>query len=275
MQRSVDANYGRPRRPRRPRLGSQLINNYVKTILIQKYVKKGDTVLDLCCGSGGDLTKYIHVGIRTWAGYDMVAGCVHRAKMRVESIRPNFAVTLHVTDLREKDVVAGAYSAASCQFAIHYFFGCETHLINFLTNVCVRPNGYFIVTTVDAAVLKKHVLADKKQYPKSIRIGHASVQLVSPPDWEAPFGVAYTFAHPDAVDGVTEYVVRPDVLMRYAQSVGLTCVFQGNFLDVHREGGHSDLRQKFFRRAKMCKEDYETSGLYCTYVFRAKSPTDP
>jgi hypothetical protein len=30
----------------------------MKSILILKYVNKGDAVLDLCCGKGGDLAKF-------------------------------------------------------------------------------------------------------------------------------------------------------------------------------------------------------------------------
>jgi mRNA (guanine-N7-)-methyltransferase len=38
-------------------------NNWVKSILIRSYLPDGATVLDLCCGKGGDMLKWKEGGI--------------------------------------------------------------------------------------------------------------------------------------------------------------------------------------------------------------------
>ena len=45
-------------------------NNWVKSVLIRTYIQPHITVMDLCCGKGGDLLKWKEGGI----GYIVCAG---------------------------------------------------------------------------------------------------------------------------------------------------------------------------------------------------------
>jgi ubiquinone/menaquinone biosynthesis C-methylase UbiE len=38
-------------------------NNWLKSVLINQYCRKGDFVLDICSGKGGDLSKYVKMQI--------------------------------------------------------------------------------------------------------------------------------------------------------------------------------------------------------------------
>ncbi|OIT23396.1 mrna cap guanine-n7 methyltransferase 1, partial [Nicotiana attenuata] len=61
------------------------LNNWINNVLIQLYVKRGDAILDLPCGKGGDLIKWDKAKIGYYVGIDI-------ADSRVSS--PH--VTLHI-----------------------------------------------------------------------------------------------------------------------------------------------------------------------------------
>eukprot|EP01027_Heterolobosea_sp_BB2_P000503 GEZU01000722.1.p1 GENE.GEZU01000722.1~~GEZU01000722.1.p1 ORF type:complete len:171 (+),score=23.62 GEZU01000722.1:67-579(+) len=53
-------------------IGLRKFNNWLKTVLINLHVQSGDNVLDLCCGKGGDLTKYSFRRINHLVGAGML-----------------------------------------------------------------------------------------------------------------------------------------------------------------------------------------------------------
>ena len=57
------------------------MNNFIKTLLIKEAVgfKKELSVLDLCCGVGGDLQKWQKQNIAHYVGSDLSSKCVIEA----------------------------------------------------------------------------------------------------------------------------------------------------------------------------------------------------
>ena len=67
-------------------------HNLVKRQLIQNATQPGSSVLDVGCGFGGDLQKWIHAGVRTLDMCDPSAEALVEAKFRASKMKivPNF-----------------------------------------------------------------------------------------------------------------------------------------------------------------------------------------
>ena len=60
-------------------------NNFIKTVLINQFCRclgEGISVLDLCCGRGGDLHKWAKKRIAHYVGVDLSSALVREAKRR-------------------------------------------------------------------------------------------------------------------------------------------------------------------------------------------------
>ena len=169
-------------------------HNDIKRQLISKY--KGESVIDLACGKGGDIQKYIDQGFRRIYGLDSnrdnienpVDGIYARLMDRrmkngryvfltydlsnefdIEKIEnADDKYVANVIYGHKKDALLGKYvnfavdkfDLVSCQFAIHYFFESEKILDNFLNtvNLNIKDDGYFIGTCLNGELVKRALL---------------------------------------------------------------------------------------------------------------------
>uniref|UniRef100_M1B4J4 mRNA (guanine-N(7))-methyltransferase n=1 Tax=Solanum tuberosum TaxID=4113 RepID=M1B4J4_SOLTU len=58
------------------------LNNWIKSVLIQLYAKRGDAVLDLACGKGGDLIKWDKAKVGYYVGIDIADGSIEDCRTR-------------------------------------------------------------------------------------------------------------------------------------------------------------------------------------------------
>ena len=61
------------------------LNNWVKSVLIGRHLKKGFVVLDLACGKGGDLGKFIRAAPGRYVGVDIAKTSLEDAVERLNS----------------------------------------------------------------------------------------------------------------------------------------------------------------------------------------------
>lgn len=164
----------RPKETKRSRIQSPIFhlrsfNNWLKLVLLDLHTQPGCAALDLCCGKGGDLQKWINVGCTRYVGCDIASESVTQAASRFNealfrkcTFRPElyvanlFAVRLS-KHLRADDM----FDIVSAQFSIHYAFESERNVRVLLQNVSdrLKPGGFFVGTTVDANVLIRKMRA--------------------------------------------------------------------------------------------------------------------
>ena len=94
-------------------------HNLIKRQLIQNTTQQGNSVLDVGCGFGGDLQKWIHAGVRTLDMCDPSAEALTEAKSRASklAIVPNFyhGDILSCPTNKKYDVIC-------YNFSLHYIF---------------------------------------------------------------------------------------------------------------------------------------------------------
>ncbi|KAJ1532537.1 hypothetical protein HK096_006475 [Nowakowskiella sp. JEL0078] len=152
----------RPNQGRNERRGSPIFrlrgfNNWIKSILISKYAKSGDFVLDMCCGKGGDLEKFSKADIRQLLGLDVAEQSVRHARDRYRSKRYAFRADFHSVDCFGSEVNTYfppdiQFDLVTIQFALHYSFQNEQRARQALTNLSSRmkKGAIFLGTIPDA-----------------------------------------------------------------------------------------------------------------------------
>ena len=149
-------------------------NNWVKSCLIDKSAYKlysnNLSVLDLCCGKGGDLQKYIKGGFKIFVGVDnslpLLKNALDRLKNKKDLKTKCIFVCRNVNEqyIFENDLLKNYYfDIVSCQFSMHYHFETDTKLRLFLKNVTSKltNGGYFIGTIIDSEVIQKRLKKTK------------------------------------------------------------------------------------------------------------------
>ncbi|CAG9859106.1 unnamed protein product [Phyllotreta striolata] len=271
-------------------------HNWIKSMLINEYLSKIKTnkkqynaairVHDMCCGKGGDLSKWKKGGITHLICSDIASVSLEQCRARYEDIRnhsrdrqPLFTTEFIEGDctrvrLREKysDPSIGL-DLVSCQFSFHYSFESLPQLECILRNAaeCLQPGGYFIGTIPDAYELvaraRKH---GSQTYGNDVYEVSIDFDVHKPP----LFGAKYNFQLDGVVNNCPEFLVYFPVLVKLAKKYGLRLVradkFQDYFERMKEEGMHllRNMRSlEGFPPPESCRlngseEDYEHAKEY-------------
>ena len=203
-------------------------HNFVKRSLIQEYVQKGSSLLDIATGRGGDLQKWADVGVTFVKGLDISEAELHEARRRYTALAPpNLECHFeHISSLGIevwKDD-AHTYDVVTCMFALHYFFGSEQSLRCLLRTVAanLKEGGSFIGIVPDGRRVNEYLMRGQ-----STSFFNVTALWQGPPQ---PFGSAYAFEITDTVTqgGPLEYLVYENVLWKLAETVGLSPVLREN-----------------------------------------------
>ncbi|XP_076926049.1 mRNA cap guanine-N(7) methyltransferase 1-like isoform X1 [Bidens hawaiensis] len=277
------------------------LNNWIKSVLIQLYAKRGDAVLDLACGKGGDLIKWDKAKIGYYVGIDIAEGSIEDCRTRYNGDadhhqrRKKFTFPARLLsgdcfEVRLDKALAddAPFDLCSCQFAMHYSWSTEARARRALANVSslLRPGGIFIGTMPDANVIVKKLRA-----ADGLVFGNSVFWIQFDDDFSekkfkssSPFGIKYKFHLEDAVD-CPEWVVPFNVFKALAEEYDLELVFVKNshafvheymkkpeFIELMRRlGALGDGNQD---QSTLAPDEWEVAYLYLAYVLRKRGQPD-
>jgi len=262
-------------------------NNWLKSVLIERYTRVGYSVLDFACGKGGDLNKWTRAKISNYVGCDTADQSLVQLADRWNSLpEPRYAATLLCGDCFAVHLASYLppemeFDVVSCQFAVHYAFESEQRVRRMLRNVSERlkPGGIFLGTTIDSNVLIRKLHAapglefGNAVYYVKFDDRHASKQF----DIRNPFGIRYYFTLDENVVDCPEFVVHFDTFTALADEYALELIERENFHEFYENAMKERASLERFKHMKVTDEfdrfsfdQWDAEYLYTTFVFRKK-----
>ncbi|KDD75388.1 hypothetical protein H632_c707p0, partial [Helicosporidium sp. ATCC 50920] len=265
-------------------------HNSIKRALINRFAHGVDSLLDLACGRGGDIHKWMDADIARVTGVDLSPGEIEEARKRFAETKARaphrrldccweVSSDLGLADWHPQDSLSASsprlFDAATCMFAIHYFFASEDSLKQFFRNVAanLKPGGYFFGTVPDGRRVNEAL-----RQRRDVRLPMLSLSA----RWEgapACFGSPYVCAIGDTVtgdergtQGSFEYLVYTNVLVGVAAAAGLHPVrrYASAELEAMFEPRDADLPLKHFEPSFPASDPSLelASRLFAAFVFQ-------
>ncbi|KAK9813088.1 hypothetical protein WJX72_008788 [[Myrmecia] bisecta] len=279
------------------------LHNTIKKLLINRFAGGKDSLLDLACGRGGDIWKWINAGIRYVKGVDLAPKEIEEAQIRFEEARRQrrdmqlAAEFLCTPELGRslwspEDPANGQqrlYDAVSCMFALHYFFETEASLHMFMRNVSrnLKDGGYFFGCVPDGRTVVSVLMDEKRVHGRDV-YDHKMLRLEALWQGQAQsFGTKYLCAIGDTVTaghekskGSVEFLVFKSTLIGVAAQHGLKPVMHYHYPELERLLSPADCREdqpgflKHFNPKFPPESDASlavASALNATFVFQKTS----
>lgn len=260
--------------PAVPRSESSVIslrkyNNWVKSMLISLSVGRGDVVLDLGSGKGGDLRKWCHAKIKWLTSVDISEKSLQHAEERFLKMRGcrMGAEWIHANPYADLLSINRKYNLVSSQFSFHYAFATPENAETAVRNVAssLVPNGLFIATIPNAERLVELASERGSTFGNSVY----TVEFDPDTDLDANTGARYTFTLTGSVDAVPEYLVHIPYLSSLFESHGMVLEFAVPFPKfVETYGKRFETVSKRIGVTQLSEDESEAAGLYMTVMYR-------
>ncbi|VDN05049.1 unnamed protein product [Thelazia callipaeda] len=231
-------------------------NNWIKSMLIAEFLEElknngcsRATVLDLCCGKGGDLLKWRVGNVAHVVATDIASVSLKQCETRYNGMKNKnnqrrllFTAEFIVADAT-KDCLSDYYldkriefDLCSCQFSFHYCFESEKQARRMIQNAVERlkPGGYFIGTLPDAERIMYCIKNSKDGTFMNdvLRLNYGDAEKLKNSRYRPPiFGALIHFSLDTQVN-CPEYLVHFPVLEKLLADCGLELVYKKRFPDA-------------------------------------------
>jgi mRNA (guanine-N7-)-methyltransferase len=255
------------------------LNSWAKAMLICKYVKDNDRVLELCAGKSGDAAKYdnrdLCVDKVVWI--DVAANSIKEAHQRITTDKKKgrrryecefFSGDCFQLDLHDAKILNNqVFDVVSCQMAFHYCFETRRKARIMMYNIAksLKVGGVFIGTLPYYNNLRKRFA--EPFFKNSIVSVQYQVQYPS-------FGARYVFNLKTAIHGCAEYLVHMETLKKLGKEFGLEFIenvaFHKWYASQIQTPKGADLWRmlKLPEQSRLDRDQWTTHGLYSVMAFK-------
>jgi len=228
------------------------------------------TLLDLCVGKGGDISKWYDNGIMEVIGFDIDENSIRESKTRFNQIvnelkkknKPIPKYEFYVMDLSQKNnfeyisniLINKKFNIISCQFAIHYFFKNNDTLLALMNIVgkYISNNGFFIGTTMNGSKLKNLFTKNKIIENKIFKISYISKNT-----YDVSLGKITDKDHYFVNNVSIEYLVDIEILKKVSKSFNIMFLGITEFNEWYKK----------YNKNKLSNDEKEFSFLNFSFVF--------
>lgn len=233
-------------------------NNFIKTILINLYTRKGDVVFDMASGKGGDLNKWRSCKVKHVTFADVASESVEQSKERYTRFKGQFSASFHVADLTRAAPHqweppldnSKKFDVVSCQFALHYCFETKRQCRQFIKTAAsnLKSGGYFFGTTIWSEELIRRLREAKKN--GKTEFGNEIFSIKFPREHQDPppvFNATYHYQLEEQVN-IEEFLVYFPVLEEICKENGLKVIMKKSFKEFFESQMRDDDKKKLMER---------------------------
>lgn len=214
-------------------------NNFMKSWLIRSFLK-GDTVLDVACGKGGDLYKFLNSKhVQSYTGFDISQKLIEIAKERQKEFKGESKKTILLFNANfldteswyQKKIKDNSFDFINMQFCIHYFMINPSTVLLWIQVIAkiLRKKGRLVITCVDSENLTKKIEKENKWQNSICQITSLPKELQAKYHWKG-----YNFQLSEAVSDV-EFIVDIRYLESQCKLNGLSLVSIAKFSEFSHQ----------------------------------------
>lgn len=221
-------------------------HNFIKKTYIDANTSPGTRLLDLACGRGSDIYKWLsNKNIVSVKGFDINADSIAEAKRRLKGYS-NFkkkSVTFKVLDLSENILKCPKkFDLITSFFAFHYFFKNKKSIDTVLKSIdnCSKPGTTLILTLFDGDLINF--------LPDTYKADKWEIKKLSNSVKGKVLGRKIEVFLGDSVLDVPEieYIVEPDLLVNYLKTINFALVESKPFYEIKIKKFNLSVSEKLF-----------------------------